>query len=106
VNKAAISGGNLVLKMVVLINGGAAVSLLRFIGSLSDKRAETAGALVWFAFGVASGAAGFLFAYFTNLFTGAAAGSFTKQWEHPYVVGNAISRRYDRVKLGFTCSQS
>jgi hypothetical protein len=66
-NGAAIAGGNLALKMLVVINGGAAVSLLTFIGSLpAIQQNATAGALIWFALGVASGALGFTFAYFTT----------------------------------------
>lgn len=63
-NEAAISSGQLALRTAVLINGGAAVSVLAFLGSLAkDKLSDStlsgvAGPLLWFASGVAVAAAG------------------------------------------------
>ena len=45
VNEATINGGNLALRMVLLINGGAAVALLSFMGGLAkDQRQAIASA--------------------------------------------------------------
>ncbi len=86
VNDAAIAGGNLALKMAVLISGGAVISLLTFIGSLPmGQRAALTAALVWFATGVGMGGFGFLFAYLTNYLTAAQAGSRIPKWDHPYL---------------------
>lgn len=52
-DEAAFNGGNLALRMVLLINGGAAVALLSFMGGLpKDQRQAITGALVWLAWGV------------------------------------------------------
>jgi hypothetical protein len=49
-NEAAMQGGNLALRMGLLINGGAAVALLTFIGTLPvDQKRAIAATLSWFA---------------------------------------------------------
>lgn len=102
VNASAIAGGNLALKMLLLINGGAAISLLTFIGTLpQNQRAATASSLLWFAFGVASGGAGFMFAYLTNYFTGKGANTMAQIWEPPFIVSTRASRRYGIAKFVF-----
>jgi hypothetical protein len=101
-NSAAIAGGNLALKMAVLINGGAAISLLTFLGSLFEKRKGVfdvfAGALIWFASGVALAGAGFLLAYFTNYFTAAWEGSKSPTWEHPYIEPGPKTELWQKYK--------
>jgi hypothetical protein len=64
-NEAAISTGNLTLRMAMLINGGAAVALLAFIGGLLSKDkgtyghvSEIAASLMWFGWGVLLSVAG------------------------------------------------
>jgi hypothetical protein len=37
-NEAAVNGGNLALRMVLLINGGAAIALLSFMNALPNGR--------------------------------------------------------------------
>jgi hypothetical protein len=50
VNEAAISAGNLALRMSLLINGGAAAALLTFVGGLpANQKRAVADTLVWFA---------------------------------------------------------
>lgn len=52
VNEAAINGSNLALRMAMLINGGAAVALLTFVGGLSgEQKRAVAATLNWFAGG-------------------------------------------------------
>jgi hypothetical protein len=52
VNEAAITAANLALRMSLLLNGGAAISVLSFIGNLpAEKKPFVAGGLVWFAWG-------------------------------------------------------
>jgi hypothetical protein len=59
--------GELTLRMALLINGGAAVSLLTFVGSLPvGRKHAVADSLVWFAIGVVLAVLGIGFAYFTN----------------------------------------
>ena len=59
-NTAAIEAAYLALRTAMLINGGAAISVLAFIGGLASRGGislqaitQTAGTLIWFAAGVA-----------------------------------------------------
>ena len=70
VNEAAIRGGDAALRAAMLINGGAAVSVLAFIGGLAaqsriklDQLNMVANSLGWFAGGVAAAAAAMGCAY-------------------------------------------
>jgi hypothetical protein len=85
-NEAAIQGGNLALRMGLLINGGAAVALLTFIGTLTvDQKRSIAPVLAWFAWGVVFATGALVTAYFTNWFSSGAERSRIWQWEPPYV---------------------
>jgi hypothetical protein len=87
VNEATIKTGELALRMLLLVNGGAAVALLTFIGTLpKDQKVAMANTLVSFAFGVALAAAGIAMAYLTNYFTGETTRSLVRTWDHPYSV--------------------
>jgi hypothetical protein len=86
VEEAAINGGNLALRMVLLINGGAAVALLSFMGGLpKDQRQAVASALAWFAWGVVAAASALGLAYFTNFCVAGLHRSMTYWYEPPYV---------------------
>jgi len=92
VNKATIENGQLAIRTFVLVNGGAAVSVLAFIGSLAtedkiklDQLTNVASALIWFALGVAAALVSLGFSYFTNYAAVEHAGSMQKTWEHPWV---------------------
>ena len=83
--EATFASANLALRTAVLVNGGAAVAMLAYVGSLNAKDAAlVAGSLIWFAWGVAAALAGMLLAYFTNFSNMRLAQSFHKIWEHPY----------------------
>src|ERR1700730_10066252 len=71
--EATIKSAENAIRIILLINGGAAVSVLAFVGSLASKDRVTttqlyamAGSLVWFTFGVASSALSAFFSYLTN----------------------------------------
>jgi hypothetical protein len=73
INEAAIKGGDAVLKALLLVNGGAAVSILAFIGGLAaqarvelDQLKAVANSLMLFALGVVAAVVGMGFAYWTN----------------------------------------
>jgi hypothetical protein len=92
VNEATIKTGENTLRASVLINGGAAVSVLAFIGGLASKEligvsqlASVANSLAVFAGGVAVAVAGMGLSYVANYLTGAHAASQKKLWEHPWV---------------------
>jgi hypothetical protein len=100
VDEAAINGGNLALRMVLLINGAAAVALLSFMGNLKDQRQAIAGALAWFAWGVAAAALALGLAYATNLCSVGILQSMGHWYEPPYVRDGpqtALWRRWNRA---------
>lgn len=103
-NTAAIEGANLSLRTAMLINGGAAISVLAFIGGLASRDkvslaaiTQTAGTLVWFASGVAVATLSMGLAYFTNLCV--AGSGFSQLWtfQHPFLQDTDKSRAYRRV---------
>ncbi len=118
VNEAAISNANLALRTAVLINGGAAVSVLAFVGGLVGQGKLTIGtatdeisaALVWFAFGVAAATLAMGFSYLTNYCIAWSATTQLAIWEHPYfrttgkskcIMAAAITFQLIAVLLGF-----
>jgi hypothetical protein len=75
INEAAIKASEATLRACLLINGGAAVSVLAFIGSLATKDLITApqisrvaSSLAVFAIGVAAAVVGMGFSYLTHFF--------------------------------------
>jgi hypothetical protein len=85
-NEAAIQGGNLALRMGLLINGGAAIALLTFIGTLTvDQKRTIAATLTYFAWAVVFATGALAAAYFTNWIASGAERSRIWQWEWPHV---------------------
>jgi hypothetical protein len=99
-DEATINAGNLALRLVLLINGGAAVALLSFMGSLKDQRQAIATALAWFARGVAAALALGL-AYATNFCAVGIPRSMTYWYEHPYVRDGPQTAVWRKWKLRF-----
>lgn len=73
VNEATIEASNLALRTLVLINGGAAVAILAFLGAVAskdkvdfDQVGRVAGTLRFYAIGVACAVAAMAFAYLAN----------------------------------------
>jgi hypothetical protein len=102
INEAAINAANLTLRMALLVNGGAAVALLTFIGSLpGEQKRAVAATLDWFAWGVAAALAGLACTYFTN--HGLAVQERSKAFTDvpPYVIGGANTKRWRSVVLVF-----
>jgi hypothetical protein len=98
VNEAVISGGNLALRTAMLINGGAAVALLTFVGGLpADQKRAVAATLGWFAWGVAAAVAGLALAYFTNYCI--AVQERSKKWiyQPPYIQDGTTTKRWGKV---------
>jgi hypothetical protein len=93
VNEAAIKTGEGTFRACLLINGGAAVSALAFIGSLASKDvigvsqlAAVADSLIVFAAGAVAAVAGMALSYLVNYLTAEQAGSLAHIWEHPWIV--------------------
>jgi len=96
-NSAALSGATLAFKMLILVNGGACVSLLTFVGTLKEK-AEVAKSLAWFASGVALACLGFLLVYLTHYAMVTAIGSWTSLDKYPYFHLGPTARFWRTVK--------
>jgi hypothetical protein len=102
VNEATINGGNLALRMVLLINGGAAVALLSFMNALpKDQRQAIASALAWFAWGVAAAALALGLAYFTHRCVVGIQRSKKLQYEAPYVTDGPRTAMWARFYWAF-----
>ena len=111
-NVAAIENANLALRYALLINGGAAVAVLGFIGALagrdhaseaghiSSKLAEAASTLIWFASGVTCAAVAMGFAYLTNYSIAGQATFMEKIREHPWVKHTVVSQRWWWIAFG------
>lgn len=100
-NEAAINNANYALRTLVLINGGAAVAILAFIGSLvsgsdtfGSHLTELASPLMWFAWGVALATIGVGLAYVTNYCITGSAAHKTYHNEHPFVRETKASKRW------------
>jgi hypothetical protein len=72
-NEATLKAGEVPIRTVMLINGGAAVSVLAFLGGLVGqgrvtvkRMTDVSSSLLWFAGGVALAVAALAFSYFTN----------------------------------------
>lgn len=108
VNQAAIDSANLALRTLIVINGGAAVAVLTFLGGVASKDkidfakvGVVAGTIEWFAWGVALGVAGMALAYFTNYAMAGIAGRKSLTYMHPFVVENAKSTLWQKLNIVF-----
>jgi hypothetical protein len=108
INEATITTSSLALRMAMLINGGAAIAILTFIGGLVSKDGieiakldKVANSLTWFALGVVSAVAGICFAYLTHYAMAGVASSKTKKWEPPYVEAGPSSVIWRRLNIVF-----
>ena len=102
INEAAINGANFALRMVLLINGGAAVALLTFVGGLpAEQKRAVAATLDWFTWGVAAAVAGLACAYFTN--HALAVKERSKTWidKPPYLINGPNTKGWSKVVLVF-----
>jgi hypothetical protein len=103
-NIAAIEVASLTLRTAMIINGGAAISVLAFIGGLASRDkvslqaiTQTAGTLVWFASGVAAATLSMGLAYLT-IFSIAQDATFRlKTFQDPYLQETDKSRAYKRT---------
>jgi hypothetical protein len=80
-----------VIRNLILINGGAAISILTFVGALAARAgtlptqlSETAKGLKFFAAGVVAATITAAFSYLTNYCYGEAARGLTRDYVHPY----------------------
>jgi hypothetical protein len=107
VNEAAIKTGESTFQACLLINGGAAVSVLAFIGGLVSKDvigvsqlAAVADSLIAFAIGVVAAVAGMALSYLVNYLTAEQTGSLAHIWEHPWIVPGKHTGSLGWLKAG------
>jgi hypothetical protein len=103
VNEGTVNLGQIAIRNVVLANGGAAVTVLAFIGGLASQGrvsvgqlGDIAGNLTLFAVGVTLGALSRGLSYLTNLCHVGSLFSRSLIWTPPYVEDTAISKRWTR----------
>lgn len=99
-NEAAVKTADAALRAGLLINGGAAVSVLAFIGSLATKEliavsqlSRVASSLVIFAIGVAAAVLGMGLSYLTHLFEAGLIASWRRTAEFPFAEFGTTSKR-------------
>jgi protein-S-isoprenylcysteine O-methyltransferase Ste14 len=100
-SQAAVENANIALRTLVLINGGAAVAVLAFLGGIDEtKTSELLDDLtlpvVWFAWGVALAALGIGLAYLTNFCITNSIWDRKHNYVHPYVVETPKSQSWSR----------
>ena len=108
VNESIIKSGDAVLRASLLINGGAAVAMLAFMGTVISKDAttshkvivEVAPGLNWFASGVLAAVAAMGLTYVVNFLTYLHATSQKKVWEHPYILPGERTALWGGLKTG------
>jgi hypothetical protein len=108
VNQEAIGASNLTLRTLVIINGGAAIAVLTFLGGVAAKDkvdfeqvSSVAGTIKWFAFGVALAVLGMALSYLTHYATASISTSRVNNWEHPYVVDGPKTKGWRRTTGAF-----
>jgi hypothetical protein len=100
-NDAAINAANAAIRIALLINGGAAVSVLAFIGGLVAQKVvpvselgKIAAGLMWFTSGVALAGLSAGLAYFTNYCIATRSAKKLRMWEHPYLKDTRTSTTF------------
>jgi hypothetical protein len=107
-NKASIESANLALRTLIVINGGAAVAVLTFLGGVASKDkidfskvGAVADTIKYFTIGVACALAAMALSYLTNYFMAAVEGTKKKIWEHPYLEHTRRSKRMRKLNIAF-----
>jgi hypothetical protein len=109
VNEAVVNSGNIALRTALIINGGAAIAVLAFIGNiiakadavLASKALGLTDTLIWFAYGVAAAAIAMAFAYFTNYCIVSCSTAKKRIWPHPHLEETASSKWWSRAGFVF-----
>lgn len=92
VSKAAVTNAETVIRTLILINGGAAISIMTFVGSLAAKPgapttqiAAIAKGLEWFAIGTLAATLTACFAYLSNFLYVSAEQKRARDYTHPFL---------------------
>ena len=107
-SKATVDAGNLTLRTLVLINGGAAVAVLAFIGGLIGQGKlsleggrDVASSLALFAWGVVAAVAAMGSAHVTNYCIAEATAKRRPIFDPPFFEEVSRSERWRRTSVAF-----
>lgn len=106
-NEAAVNSANLALRTILIVNGGAAIALLTFIGGLvsngklpvGDRLIVVTAPLNYFAWGVALATLSMALGYFTNFSATSIAVALKATWKHPYLEETKESQKWRRLYM-------
>ena len=107
--KAAIDSANVAIRALLLVNGGAVVALLAFIGAMEAGQSDAVSIdplvkPVWFfAIGTGLSATISASAYFVNVFDSDILSSVKLTWQHPYVEKKPVARWLSRLRTVAFC---
>ncbi len=99
-NTAAIDAANIAIRSLLLINGGASVALLAFVGAVESGNRELnsevlAEPIRQFALGVGLAVVTAILAYLVNHLDAVSTGSRMHTWEYPYVEETPHTKKLD-----------
>jgi hypothetical protein len=102
-NVEAVTNGREGIKALMLINGGAAVAMLGFVGALAAKGSSVltqmvpvANSLMWFAVGMAVAVVAFGLSYCANFCYAQAVSKYQRTYDHPFIVASDDSKWWQR----------
>ncbi|MCO6382433.1 hypothetical protein [Oceanicola sp. 502str15] len=103
---AAIDSANIVIRSLILVNGGAVIALLTFAGTIENgptgpaiELGQLANSIRYFAFGVGSAVIVAACAYLVNMWDEEIISSVEHVWEHPYVRAKSIAKVFTYVRV-------
>ena len=107
-NQSADRNSQAAIRIVLAINGGAAIALLAFTGGLASRSnldlrqlSILTHQLKWFVYGVLVSCVAAASAYITTYCGAGEKLILDKIWEYPYILENKKSRLFRRVRIGF-----
>lgn len=104
-NNAAIEAGQIAVKSLFLINGGAVVVMLAFIANIFNDIWLNAGTLtkplIFFVAGVGFAVLVSALTYFTNYCFASGSNSRIRKWDYPFVEDTQATKRWVRCGIGF-----
>jgi len=104
------------IKIALLINSGAMVAILAFVGAIvakQDMRLAQVEPVIetglWFLAGIVLASVSVGCSYFNSGLYSASQGAMERIWDHPYVVATAKSKRFERwgrrfLKAAIACA--
>ena len=105
---AALENANLAIKSTMLINGGAAIAILAFIGQMNDNEDKElelvislTRSLILFAIGAGFSTAAIIFGYFSNYSYFESSQYMSASHEYPYLQTNVSSKKWRKIAISF-----